>query len=317
MSGIVTAPPEAALWAVLDHLELPFRTPVGQLLAQHGQKPGWTKGLASIPMPGKPLVRGLSPFAVPLREDDDPTLPPHEIAAAFRSRRHLVDWLIDRRVYRNHATMLRTLQAMLGPGVDAASSNTKAREWRYGMARVAIMVFPPLLNRRRGQNQRFAADPGARYECSLRVHPGWLPQPGPDILAAVATYRRLGDAMAPFFDGWHVGRPWHRWPATAGTLPISGYGLAAAGLVAVAGDLLQLVPRANVLEVTREVLMPGRGSGQVELSVRHAPPGVTGMRPHLLVLARADYDRHGLLTEAQALATALAVPLRESVGIDA
>ncbi len=317
--GLKLDTPEAPLWAFLDRLDLPFRTPLAVLLAQHGQQPGSANWLSDCVLPGKTLLRGLSPFAVQVREGDDPTLPPVELVAAYRSGRTPTDWLMDRRVYRNFDRVLQAVQAELGPGENAASSNTRAREWRYGMARLSVTVFPPALNPRRGNNVRYAADPGARHECSLRINPGWLPDLSAAQLAMVAEYHPIGAAMEPFFGRYHMAAPWHRWPAGAGPRPVTGYGPAAggAGLVIVAGDLVHAIPRADLQELSREVLMPARGPGQVDLSVRYAPAGLTGVRPHLLVLARTQFERSALLAEGQALAAALDIPLRESVGNDA
>lgn len=304
------AEPETPVWTLLDRIGLPFRQPLATLVARHGTVPCvWSPSFAVCFLPTAPLLPGLSPFTVQLPPGADPTRPAFQFSAHYRahSARTLADRLADRRTERNVADVIAALTPLLGPGEDAATSNTLGRVWRFGMARLKVIGFPPRLNPL--PNSRHHSDPGSETEAHVTVEPGWMPPLTQAEQGWLRDFTPLipGDWLAP---DQVLAPPWRRLPADLQAPPANGFGLVGNGaaFASVIGPYVQLVPRVQIIGLTRALASPARGGGYASLSLDHAPPGLPGVHPHRLQLLSDRFSEFALEREADRLSLALGLP---------
>lgn len=315
----MTPLPEAPLWAFLDWLGLPFRQSKGDLVARYGTRhDGWSDHSRDCPLPLQPDWPGRTSAAFPWREGDDPTLPPERIELRFRSAvASIRDLALDRRAERNLEAALRGLEPYLGQGIDSSVSNTKARRWDFGLGRIEATCFPSRLNRRTVLNHRHLRDPGSEHEALVLIHPAWLPDLTDADLALIADYMPVGPARPPLVSPYFVPERWHRLPPHMAGLPRgSGPSRDGRAFVAVAGDFVRILPRADLLRLEHVLLTPARGSGEAELNLRHAPSHLALPHPHRFMLARDAYAPDALAAEARALSLALDLPVKAEVWSD-
>lgn len=306
------AEPERPIWDLLDQIGLPFRLPLSDLLTRHGTAPCvWLPSLAVCRLPTTPLLPGLSPFEAQVPSGTDQTRPAFHFSAHYRghSARTLTDRLSDRRTERNVADVIAALSPILGPGEDAATSNTFGRVWRFGMARLRVTGFPPRLNPL--PNSRHQSDPGSQTEAHVNVEPGWMPP----LTKAERGWLRAFTPQIP--SDWltpaqGIAPPWRRLPADIQPPPSAGSGLAGEGaaFACVIGLYVQLVPRAHVIGLTRALASPARGGGYATLALEHAPPDLPGVRPHRLQLISDRFSEHALEREADTLSQSLVLPCK-------
>lgn len=300
--------PETPLWDVLDQIGLPFRVALAQLVASYGTSSCvWLPSLALCALPSKPLVPGLSPFTVQVHPFADPTLPAFYLSAHYRAHsvKTLADRVIDRRTERNFAEVTAAITRLLGPGEDAATSNTLSRSWQFGMARLRVIGFPPRLNPL--PKSRHQSDPGSETEAFVSLEPGWMPP-------LTATERDWLQTFAsrvpsgPLEPGVQLAPPWRRVPADMSPLS-TGYGLVGNGaaLAIVTGPFFQLVPRGHILGLSRDLASPARGAGYATLVLHHAPPGLSEKHAHRLQLMSDRFADYALEIEAKRLALELGV----------
>ncbi|OYU17504.1 MAG: hypothetical protein CFE34_15330 [Rhodobacteraceae bacterium PARR1] len=265
-------------------------------------------------LPATPLVPGLSALSFLVRKGDDPTLPPDHLEARYRGPSRWFDRFRNRLAQRNFATAVQALQAEWGLGAETSHLNTLAREWRFGMAQVGVMVFPPELQTHVGLNTRDHRDPDGVSECRLLIHPGWLPPLTATEIDMARSFRVIGQVQDA--GRWMQLAPERRkrWLRAEGPVPRSGYGIAtgARGLVLVAGSTLVVLGRADLIRISRDVTKPAKGPGGVELGIVHAPKAFPDARPHHLILASVPYAPSALATEAAELAAGLDLPLTQS-----
>jgi hypothetical protein len=313
----VTPDPEAPLWLVFDRLGLPFREARQDLIARYGTRPSlWATQMQECPLPAAPLLPGLSDFHFQFGTHpgavDDLTTAPDWLTASYRvhSRLSLADRVVDRRVDRNHADVVRALAAMFGPGTDRSAINAWERRWQFGRALLTAHTFPPRLNTRFGPNSRHAADPGSATETSVTFNPGWLPDLTDVQRGWLASFRPIGtpDPWAPA-----QGFPpplWHRWPADLGPLPEPSYGPSAdgAGFVVVTNaGFVKALPRDWLVNLCRDVVTPARGPGGTTLAVSILRSGQPHLPPDTITLSVGPPDT--LADEADRIAKALILPL--------
>jgi hypothetical protein len=306
------AAPEAPLWALLDRIGLPFRDPLGDLVAAHGTTPCvWLPSLPICTLPAQPLIHGLSRFETQVHPGVDPTLPVFQISAQYRvhSAKTMADHLVDRRCERNFADVTAALTRILGPGSPAASSNTLGLEWRFGAARLWVLGFPPRLNP--GANSRHGSDPGSQTEAGLHLSPGWMPPLTAAEQAWLWGFEPLIRCDISQVPCNGLAPPWRRLP---GDFPqaAAGFGPVAQGdgFVIVLGGFVQLLPRAHLTGLVRSLASPARGGGYAALELLHAPPGIAGLRGHRLHLMSASFDEDALAAEADLVARSLDLPCR-------
>lgn len=251
------------------------------------------------------LVPGQSaPPRFRLFGDEDPAYPPHYWSAPVAAPGGPFAY----------ARALRSLTRRLGEGAETSVSNTRSREWSFGLARLGLTYFPPHLQR---EGHRFVPrdDPHPASSLTLSVEPvplGLLPLPAPAEEASLA-------AMTP----WQVpGARTERWGLTVRGTAHAAYqrrrpsgqqdGLLVApdgSAVAALGRALTIVGRvdAEALSLTR--LTPGKGGGSSALGV--LVPGAE--RP----LALLDHpDTEGLDEAANRLSERTGLPLRTQTYAD-
>lgn len=306
------AEPETPIWDLLDKIGLPFRLPLSDLLTRHGTLPCvWLPSLAVCRLPTTPLLPGLSPFDVQVQTGVDPTRPAFHFSAHYRvhGAKTVADRLSDHRTERNVADVIAALSSLLGPGEAAATSNTLGRVWRFGMARLRVIGFPPRLNPL--ANSRHQSDPGSQTEAHVSVEPGWMPP----LTKTEQGWLRAFTPQIPsewLAPGQGLAPPWRRLPTDIQPPPSTGSGLAGGGaaFASVIGPYVQLVPRAHVIGLTRALAAPARGGGYATLALDHAPPDLPGLRPHRLQLISDRFSDCAFEREADRLSQLLGLPCK-------
>ena len=305
---------EAPVWALLDRLGVPFRQSVGPLVASYGtEKCVWWDELFYCHLPGQRILPAASAFSFRVWPGLDATLPPPDFSADLRGARwQLSDMVINRRAERNFDDALQGLVPLLGPGEEGSVSNTRARIWQFGRARVELMCFPPRLNRTFGKNTRHIRDPGSEHEATLRISPMWMPDLTEAELNWLRDFRVLGQLSPPRHAALDTRTRWQSLPAGQWQ---SGYGISRdlAAFCTVSGQYAIIIPRATLLSVALDIATPAKGTGGADVSISYAPVGHDPRHEFRFTVATAPYAPNPLEDVASALATALDLPLDKSV----
>ncbi len=282
----------AVLWDWLDAHGVPFRLTGAELARRFGARPSGVAGGAVQLAPDRPLfgmATELTAFYV------EPDICSTELVAGLRP---------GTEAKGNLDTVVRAISAEFGAGENASASNTIGRRWTFGRASVEATVWPPELNP--GPNARHAADPGAVSECRLVIAPAWQPPVSAADLAAIAAMRPVG--WVPEAGPFNAPRM-AVWPDELGPFR-GGIGPAPDGALIIAArpGLCRIVAAARLVRITHHRATPARGPGWAAVSVEYLEG------PPLSLLCRSGSG--DLLTEARALAAALALPLHSSETTD-
>ena len=159
-------PPEAPLWDHLDACGLDFRSPMRDLIAQHGSHPiGWAPDLDICTPPCiKPLFAGLDhPPSFRFDASTDLSLPPPQFYAALRQS-------ADHRL--NYARAIKALCDLFGEGSYNGTDLSTGREWQFGQAWLRCSVDLPD-RQTDAPNLRHDMFPKSRTEAAISFAPAW------------------------------------------------------------------------------------------------------------------------------------------------
>ncbi|MEJ6478040.1 MAG: hypothetical protein QNL92_05100 [Octadecabacter sp.] len=300
---------QTSLWDALDAAGIPFRKPLGDLIASYGTVPsGWNDSVRYCPLQGgETLVPALAhPLAVQVQSGSDLRRAPMELVGYIRQYE---------RAEKNLATAEKSITRLFGAGRNAGASNTIERHWGAGHCTVAATVFPPRLQRFGLQNSRHDAVSGSATECAIRIRPDWWPDLTAQEQGWLEGWQLLvcGDLLfvpAPLFD--NASRP-----IPPNLAAQSGFGMSndGTGLVAVyANGRAVLLSRDRIVAVGHDVLTPAKGGGQSNVSVTYDRADLPNGR---LLLLSDSYDAPDHQGIAQDVANRLGVVLKTTKFADA
>ncbi|WP_298261681.1 hypothetical protein [uncultured Litoreibacter sp.] len=304
----VTAPPEAPLWSQLDACGIPFRDPLGDWVSNlHLTASGWCDGLDQcVPNATRPFIPSLDvALHAQVLAQSDMEAPPLYLCGAVQK-------LGDHRL--NYARSISELSRLFGKGAEVSVSNTVAREWRFGLARLRCTVFPPDKGLNIGPNERHERFPNTVEEASITIETGWRPslsQREADICAQAVNLWALPDAsqrppaavaLTKHSRDWPLARP----PLSQGIAVTPQNDV----LMVRASGVVDVFLAGQITSLTLDRLTPARGGAQAQLAANTAKTCRDGIVDHPQVIASIDGAIDGLDRCAADLASKLGVPLK-------
>ncbi len=302
---LVGAAPEAPLWDHLDACGIPFRTPMADLISQYGSYPiGWSEALDTCtPQGHAQFIAGLAHQPTfQFSRDTDLLVPANYFFCAVQES-------ADHRL--NYAKAIHALVGLFGKGEPSSTSNTVAREWRFGHARLSCTVWPPE-RQDKGRNSRHDMFPETITEASITFTPAWRPPLSAEERAYCETAQPLDLGAHQSAAYGPVGPLTRDWPGDLASLPL-GPAFAqddAALLCATAPGLVDIVPRSWITAIALDRITGGRGGMEALVKLKFARSGQTHLPESWITLAYAHGDPHALDAQAEQLAARLGLEIK-------
>ncbi len=234
----------SAILRFLDARGLPWRDSAGDLIKRFGTQKDRFYGWDVIPIQAA-LLDGLK---VPLSANFDANLCAAVPLIYFSCQVHRSD-----DTAANLAFTVQQLEAALGPGTDSSVSNTMARRWEDGYARIEAIVWPRELQHARLSNPSHDRFPFLAFSCHVSILMRYLMPLTAQERTWVRSFQSLrgvSESVALTPAAWEGAQYMREFLRKRRDLPAAGRALGVSGdgaaIVVADTDTMAIVPLARI-----------------------------------------------------------------------